>query len=169
VNEPTRGRLPHTLHLTIDKRGWLAWSLDCPYSATEVEDVPGRPCNLVEENPGPYPKDPEDRWVQWSGSLVAGEGTLVYNDNTGEPVVEPMLSAWLSALEAQDNWSSWVKIPGCFAKQYLEESGEWDDIIRLDRTDPSFPVEVDVEVEGSEDDAYVSALTPWADDGVVSG
>ena len=109
---------PHTLHLTIDKGGWLTWSLDCPYSATEVEDVPGRTCNLLTENPEPRP------------------------DN-------------------DDYWDPWAPIPGCFAKQYLEESGEWDDTVCLDVVDPSFPVLVDVEIEGSDDSAYVRALVPW--------
>jgi len=110
-------RRPHLLHLTIDKHGWLSWSLDCPYSATEIEDVPGRPCNLLEPNIAPAPD--------------------------------------------LDNHDPWIPIPGCFVKQYLEESGEWDDILQLDQTDPSFPVEVDVDVEGCWDDAYISALVPW--------
>ncbi len=50
-------RLPHVLHLTIGKDGWLAWKLDCPYSATEVDDRPGRPCKLVTENRNPLTYD----------------------------------------------------------------------------------------------------------------
>ena len=63
--------------------------------------------------------------------------------------------------EAFDAWDAWVPMPGCFVKQWLEETGEWDEIIRIDTPDPQFPVQVDVEIEGSADDAYVTALVPW--------
>lgn len=117
-------RLPHTLHLTIDSGGWLNWRLECPYSATEVDDQPGRPCNMAVENPVPWSEDTDGWWEAW--------------------------------------WEAWVPVPGCFAVQWLDEAG-FEDSVHLNVTDPSFPMLVDVKVDGSCGDA-TAVIVPWEGD-----
>ena len=60
-----------------------------------------------------------------------------------------------------DEWEAWVPIPGCFARQHMHATGDWDDTVQLGMKDPSFPVKVRVLYEGGPDDAYVTALVPW--------
>lgn len=110
-------RKPHILHLEIDKGGWLTWSLDCPYSATEVDTPVGRNCNLLTENNNP--------------SVVDDDGEM----------------------------RRWVPTAGCFAKESLDEVC-WEDCVHLGLKDPSFPMEVDIEVDGYEDDAN-AIIVPW--------
>jgi hypothetical protein len=107
MTDPTPDQRPHLLHLDLNEKWGPTWRLECPYSATEVEDVPGRPCNLLE-----------------------GEG-------------------------------DWKPIPGCFAAQYIDEAGEWDNALRIEAHDPPLPMLVGIDITGSRDDAYIEAIVPW--------
>lgn len=150
-------RLPHVLHLEIDKSGWITWKVDCPYETDRVDDRPGRVCNLVQETTKPYPVQPPGRDGGYTS--IDGNMKLVYWD-THEPITGDALREWNEYLQASDEWERWEKIPGCFVQQYIDD-GEWDDIICLDVVDPQFPLDVDVHVEGYDEDAYVSKITRW--------
>lgn len=151
-------KLPHLLHLEIDGTGWITWSLECPYSATEVDDQPGRPCQMVQETMQPYPVRPSGPDVTYI--LVDDKTVLVYKD-TKRPVTGEALETWNEYHLACDEHEIWTPIPGCFAEQYMIESGEWEGVLCLNMTDPELPIKVDVTVLGSNEDAYVDKVVPW--------
>lgn len=155
-------RLPHTLHLEVDKGGWLTWTLECPYSATEVDDQVGRPCNLLTENPKLPPQPPDNVHTAYMR-----DGVLIWEDwsdlkhGEPEPVPEDHLAAWMAYRQADEGYRRWVPIPGCFAKESLDAIG-FEDSVHLDMRDPSFPLRVDIEVDGYGDDA-TTVIVPWVE------